>query len=221
MKLFKKVMAAVLAGVMALSMVACGSNGGTTKPEDIPTDTTKSVADQLIDYLNKYGEYASSEFVTGSQVYNAVKFENTLKADAEKILNAIAAGEQNTVGNTLKLTTAQIEAYKKCFDQSGDYTYYLLTKESSGTAFHKLSENTLNGFTTPISITALNAKIEDAKADIVTKYAVSDVDNNTSVFVRNKKNSAGEAVTVAKVQVGFASAKIAGVELVVMVTKAL
>ena len=53
MKLFKKVAAAILAGVMALSMVACApANVDPINPDDIVIPPTSSAADEIIAYMN-------------------------------------------------------------------------------------------------------------------------------------------------------------------------
>ena len=100
MKLFKKVAAAVLAGVMALSMVACGTTTPTV-PEK-PVDETKSAEQQIMDKLNEYvAAYAVSTDT------KAVTVENELKAQAQAVLDAIAAGTVNKAGTTVEFDDAK------------------------------------------------------------------------------------------------------------------
>ena len=90
MKLFKKVAAAVLAGVMALSMVACGTTPVTPDTPDVPVDPTKPVEEQFISYLN----YTIAAKVAGdTNKPTGLTVENELKDEALAVLQAIADGD--------------------------------------------------------------------------------------------------------------------------------
>ena len=124
MKLFKKAMAAVLAGVMALSMVACAPGGNVPVPDPKPESTTPEA--QFFDILNTY---SAAKGVIDQKDYPV--FENELKAEAQAVLDAIKAGAPSFDSNTgkvtaRKLTAAQATALNKSLN--GATLYRISTK---------------------------------------------------------------------------------------------
>ena len=104
MKLFKKISAAILAGVMALSMVACSGAGvidpTTPVPEVTPDNATVT---SVLKWMNS-GRVLENELIDKSNVtesdvdkYKMIENDEKLAAEAQKILDVIAAGKATDV----------------------------------------------------------------------------------------------------------------------------
>ena len=93
MKLFKKAMAAVLAGVMALAMVACAPAGNKEETK-VPESSATTAEGKFFDMLNGYleGAQKTNNATQANAQVVFPKFSNELKSDAEAVLNAISAG---------------------------------------------------------------------------------------------------------------------------------
>lgn len=177
MKLFKKAMAAVLAGVMALAMVAC-----TPAVTPKPVDPTSAPEAQLVEALNNY-----SEAVAFVEKTEAVVFENSLKDEAQKILDAMSNG--TAVYNT----EGKIESYVLSAKQTT-----LLDWELDANVRYKKGLTTAN----------------IVKEDDVYKFAVADYtmpDENAEAFAKRMYN------TLKGKKIGIACEDIGGVTCYVLV----
>ena len=102
MKLFKKVAAAVLAGVMALSMVACAPTTDPTTPTPEVTPDSSTVA-TVLKWMNSQrvydNEHLNDDNVTEEDLTEKKLIVNdtALAAKAEKILAVIAANKKAEV----------------------------------------------------------------------------------------------------------------------------
>lgn len=199
MKLFKKALAAVLAGVMALSMVACAP--ATTETEtEIKVDPTSSVTDQLLEYMNKY----SAAKVTDGTYKNAVEFKNELASEAQAVLDALTAGELDQYGNSIKLTADQKTAVVNA--QKGGYTYWLSLNEGDG----------WQQVTTPADsyrLATYEYKKSTAEKWVRTVYVTGESGLVTVDAASNK--------VAATYQIGLASKVVNGKTLVVLALKAI
>ena len=217
MKLFKKISAAILAGVMALSMVACGTTPVTPDTPDIPVDPTKSAEEQFFAYLN-YGLNTIKATETKTQKYLVPTVENELKDVALEILDAIAEGEA-VYDETGKVVGFKVDMPPVSM---GSVTVYTMGGIDS--------DDMIQG----IAITADDNDLEYDKAQFKTlALAASNANTMAQInWFETKTESVvttpatGSATTVqtttykAKVQIGAASKTINGETCFVVVTKA-
>ena len=88
MKLFKKVMASVLAGVLALSMVACGPASVVPPTDEIPTTPTASAEDNVLAAVNFMRNDNYGHFVNAVQVKQGNAARTALAQTIADLLSA-------------------------------------------------------------------------------------------------------------------------------------
>ena len=218
MKLFKKVAAAVLAGVMALSMVACSTTPGTT-PEEKPIDPTLSEEQQFFQALNNKVETVANAMNWGKKDSEKVAFptfENNaeLKAEAEKILDTIAAGKAQYSSTDGKLLSYQLE---KAYTLSKGNVHVIKSKSdyvgSLGTSlvFNVKDEDNND----------LAFKLDKAQEWIGTGVGTSAAIGDWLIPASKRVTTSGDVTSAykAKYNFGFASKVINGQTCVIVVWK--
>ena len=197
MKLFKKVAAAVLAGVMALSMVACAP-AGTTPTEEIKTNPTSSTVDQMIEYMNKY----SAAKVVDGTFPNAVEFKNELASEAQAVADALAAGKLNKYGTVVDFDAKAKDALKNVM--KGNVEYYVLKKTSTAPFWKQI-----DGSDASIALETYKFDMDKFKAFVQSQYE--------NGWLLNKDTVSTEVKGVASAyKMGFAAKEINGTTIVVM-----
>ena len=215
MKLFKKVAAAVLAGVMALSMVACGTTPVTPDAPVDPVDPTKSPEEQFFAYLN-YSLNTVKAAETKNNKIVVPTVENDLKDVALEILDAIAEGE------AVYDTTGKVKGFKVDLPpvSMGSVTVYTkgeidapkmikgvtITADKNDLKYDKAEVKAL-ALLAPTVTTGNDAWFKTKTETVVTNPGVGETKVTTTTYT-------------AKVQIGAASKTINGETCFVIVTKA-
>lgn len=206
MKLFKKVAAAVLAGVMALSMVACAPTTPVT-PEK-PVDPTKAIEDQIFEKANEKLKTYFALYSTATDKYVAPTLTNELKAEAQNVLELIASGTRTYDTADGSIVSYEVDALPIAYD------IYVAGGGDVDTV----------DVDTPIRINATNNDLECTDEQVA--EMVNDLIDSRSSYVlytTDKDTSDGKVAThyfKAKNKIGVASKVINGQTCVVVVYQA-
>ena len=214
MKLFKKVAAAVLAGVMALSMVACANTP--VVPEEKPIDQTAPAEQQVMDKLNEYVDlYAKMNSL------RPVTLENTLKDEAQAVLDALAAGEYKDGDITFKSTElVKLATLKEALTKAtnNNATVYMTVD-----GFLKKNGSTVKADTLDSTLTAVLGTVTVS----LSEYRASQLKLNASDIIAlvgtrltaNDTDSIYKDQLKANKKIGVASKEIGGKTYVIVVVR--
>ena len=200
MKLFKKVAAAVLAGVMALSMVACAPTGNNTddKKEEVVVNT--AAADEILSWLNagrvqnekdEFGNYKGGE----KKAEELAKIENdaALKKQAEIILDQVIFDVTDTSRDNLFKHLGVLDPNGTLKYANGSFDKALLRDGGDTLAGAGVYYFTANGYVpiyNDINMTAVGYKLNPAqKETLKTKgatFVVAGKDDDCKVGIASK-----------------------------------
>ena len=147
MKLFKKVAAAVLAGVMALSMVACGTTPVTPDAPVAPVED--SAVAQILTWAN-YGRVKANELMKennpfGAEIkeYKLIENDADLAKQAQVILDLLKADEKDIVAYQKdgSIWVSQAAVAKKLFNQDITGNVYVLAGNNAWAPVTKGTKN--------------------------------------------------------------------------------